>query len=78
MNVMNHNLNAELINVLLKEKKNDSLKHLVEVHGDILAIISENFSSLFPIFEKLEIMEKISNKEQENVKSKNTVNSVDI
>ena len=59
-------------------KKNESLNHLVEIHGDVLAIISENFSSLFPIFDKLEIMEKIQNKEQENVKSKNTVNSVDI
>lgn len=39
--------------------KSDALEHLVENHSEILAIVSENYQSLKPVYNKFDVIGKI-------------------
>ena len=52
------NFKCKIKDCFFEGNKAESLKHLLNSHGDLLSIVSENFALLKPIFEKFDIIEK--------------------
>ncbi|MCQ2816292.1 MAG: hypothetical protein MJ252_03400 [archaeon] len=64
----NSQFKCSIDNCKFEGRKDESLKHLIEAHGDLLAIISEKYSNLKFVYDKFDIFGKIEQNNLEDAK----------